>query len=291
MGALFADLKQELNTPRQQQPINGIHFAEILYTDDTLIFGANTHCINVLLHAIERHSAYVWLKLNYDKCVNLTSNQLQFSVQFAPNGPAQGTKVPRKSSATYLGTLLSDSFDNRAEISNRLSDCIATCNRLKIFWSKANTSVKWKIQVFNAIVRSKLLYSLECIQLTTADISRLNAFQNKSLRRILGIPPTFIDREQTNARMYASIQQEHGCTFEPFGQTWKKAKCRLFGHTLRAPRSDPLVQVVLEFDGVTPKTPLFRRPGRPRADWVVETYKDSCSFLFGPHTVFDISDY
>ena len=58
MGALFADLKQELNTPRQQQPINGIHFAEILYTDDTLIFGANTHCINVLLHAIERHSAY-----------------------------------------------------------------------------------------------------------------------------------------------------------------------------------------------------------------------------------------
>ena len=105
------------------------------------------------------------LTLNYDKCVNLTSNQLQSSVHFAPNGPAQGTKVPRKSSATYLGTLLSDSFDNRAEISNRLSDCIATCNRLKIFWSKANTSVKWKIQVFNAIVRSKLLYSLECIQL------------------------------------------------------------------------------------------------------------------------------
>ena len=166
MGALFADLKQEINTPRQQQPINCIHFAEILYADDTLIFGANTHCINVLLHAIERHSAYFGLKLNYDKCINLTSNQLQSSVHFAPNGPAQGTKVPRKSSATYLDTLLSDSFDNRAEISNRLSDCIAMCNRLKIFWSKANTSVKWKIQVFNAIVRSKLLYSLECIQLT-----------------------------------------------------------------------------------------------------------------------------
>ena len=57
MGALFADLKQELNTPRQQQPINDVHFAEILYADDTLIFGANTHSINVLLHAIERHSA------------------------------------------------------------------------------------------------------------------------------------------------------------------------------------------------------------------------------------------
>ena len=31
MGALFADLKQEPNTPRQQQPINVIHFAEVLF--------------------------------------------------------------------------------------------------------------------------------------------------------------------------------------------------------------------------------------------------------------------
>ena len=26
LGALFADVKAELNTPRQQQPIDGIHF-------------------------------------------------------------------------------------------------------------------------------------------------------------------------------------------------------------------------------------------------------------------------
>ena len=36
---------------------------------------------------------------------------------------------------------------------------------------------------------------------------------------------------------------------------------------------------------------LFWRPGRPRTNWVVEAYEDACSFLFGPHTVFDISDY
>ena len=64
MGALFADLKQELTPPRQQQPIDGIHFSEILYyADNTLIFGTNTHCTNVLLHAIERHSSYFRLKL------------------------------------------------------------------------------------------------------------------------------------------------------------------------------------------------------------------------------------
>ena len=63
MGALFADVKAELNTPGQQQPTDGIHFAEILFADDTLICGANTHCVNVILHAIEKHSAFCALFL------------------------------------------------------------------------------------------------------------------------------------------------------------------------------------------------------------------------------------
>ena len=156
MGALFSDLKRELCTKRQQEPIDGIHFAEVLYADDTLIFGANTHCINVLLHAIERHSKYFGLQLNYEKCVNITANQRTSSVRFSPDGPAQGRLVPRKHAASYLGSLLTDSFDNRAEILNRLGDCIATANRMKVFWNKANTSVRWKLQVLNAIIRSKL---------------------------------------------------------------------------------------------------------------------------------------
>ena len=108
MGALFSDIKAELNTPRQQQPIDGIYFAEILYADDTLMFGANTQCVNVLLHAIERHSEYFGLALNYDKCVNITANQKQSSVRFSPTGPTQGALVPRKKTATYLGSLLTD---------------------------------------------------------------------------------------------------------------------------------------------------------------------------------------
>lgn len=79
----------------------------------------------------------------------------------------------------YLGTLLTDSFDNRAEVMNRLGDCVATCTRMTLFWNKANTSIKWKIQVFNAIVRSKLLYGLQAIQLTQTEISKVNAFQNR----------------------------------------------------------------------------------------------------------------
>ena len=273
MGALFADVKAELNTPRQQQPIDGIHFSEILFADDTLIFGANTHCVNVLLHAIEKHSAYSGLVLNYGNCVNLTANQKQSSVRFSPTGPAQGALVPRKKSALYLGTLHTDSFDNRAEISNRLGDCIATCNRLKLFWNKTNTSLKWNMQVFSSIVRSKLLYGLECIQLTDAELSSLNAFQNKSLRRILKIPPTHIDRTQTNARMYETIRNH-----------------RLLGHILQARPSDPLAQVNLKTNGIPQSTPSRKRPGRPRADWLTETYKDALHLIADAGHLFNIFD-
>lgn len=76
MGALFADVQRELNTPRQKQPMDGIFFSQILYADDTLIFGANTQCVNKLLHAIEKHSRYFGVSLNYDKCINLTANQI-----------------------------------------------------------------------------------------------------------------------------------------------------------------------------------------------------------------------
>ena len=104
MGALFADVQEEICTPRQLEPLDGVYFSKILYADDTLIFGANTQCINAFLHAIERHSKYFGVNLNYDKCVNLTANQRQSSVRFSPDGPAEGTYVPRRKSAIYLGT-------------------------------------------------------------------------------------------------------------------------------------------------------------------------------------------
>ena len=129
------------------------------------------------------------------------------------------------------------------------------------FWNKANTSTKWKIQVFNAIVRSKLLYGLEAIQLIQTEISKLNAFQNSALSRILKIPPIFIDRSYSNQRMYEEICHQHGCNFEQFGETWRTTKVRLLGHLLRTSRDDPLYQVAFAADGLRLREKFFRRPG------------------------------
>ena len=64
MSVLFRDIKRELNTPKQQESI-----PEVLYADDTLTFGNHTASINKLLASIERESWYYNMKLNYTKCV------------------------------------------------------------------------------------------------------------------------------------------------------------------------------------------------------------------------------
>ena len=58
MSAMFRDIKTKLNTPKQQEPIQGMRFAEILYADDTLVFGTHTHTINKLLHEMQSESDY-----------------------------------------------------------------------------------------------------------------------------------------------------------------------------------------------------------------------------------------
>ena len=136
--------------------------------------------------------------------------------------------------------------------------------RVKLVWAKANTSVKWKLQVPHAIIRSKLLHGLECLQLRLADISKLTAFQNIMLSRILHKPPTFVDRSKTNERIYREIREQPRCHFERFGgETWKKNKMKLFGNGVRSPPTVPMHQVTPDRDGLHPRNVYARRTGNP----------------------------
>ena len=273
MSAMFRDIKTKLNTPKQQEPIQGMRFAEILYADDTLVFGTHTHTINKLLHEIQSASDYYNMRLNYDKCINLTLNQKQSSIKYI-----DGTPVPRKHHATYFRTLLTDDVNNHREVQNRIADARSTCNRLKLFWNKAQNTIQWKIRVFESILKSKILYGLECIQLTASDVSKINSFQMKGIRRILKIPPPHIDRTYTNQKVLDILRTTYQKDTEKFSTTWKKRKVKLLGHILRTNHNDPMRQVIFEPYTFATRHE-YRRPGKPRASWLQETFKDAFSAI------------
>ena len=99
----------------------------------------------------------------------------------------------------YLGALIDSTFSIDAELSARIRKACATWKSLNLLWSRACTSDRHKILTYESVIRAIVVYGLEGAQLNENHFRRLNAFQLKGLRKILGITTTYVDRSHTNA--------------------------------------------------------------------------------------------
>ena len=70
--------------------------------------------------------------------------------------------------------------------------------KLNSYWKATEASNKWQLLIFDAVIKSKFLYGMETVQLTEAMINKLDAFQMKGIRKILGKKHTYWDRAATN---------------------------------------------------------------------------------------------
>ena len=64
--------------------------------------------------------------------------------------------------------------------------------------------MKWKLQVYNAIIVAQLTYGLSTVHLTPTLLARLDAFQMRGLRYILKIEHSFYSHV-TNQEVYDKI--------------------------------------------------------------------------------------
>ena len=138
----------------------------------------NTTGMNKLLHAIEEESAYYGLTLNHDKCNVLAMNGRNIIHL------RDGSQMRHADEVTYLGGVLTKQVNIASEISSRIASAMATWKSLDIFWKEAQCSLRNKILTYNAVIKSKLLYALETLEIPTSLLSRLEAFQLKGLRKI-----------------------------------------------------------------------------------------------------------
>ncbi|BDA43572.1 hypothetical protein COCOBI_04-5840 [Coccomyxa sp. Obi] len=89
----------------------------------------------------------------------------------------------------YLGSICSADMSMQPEIASRLSragGAYHKLSRLKV-WKDKNISLKIKVILYKVIVQSTLLYGCETWAVTNEDIRKLEVFQMRCLRRILGI--------------------------------------------------------------------------------------------------------
>ena len=88
---------------------------------------------------------------------------------------------------TYLGHQITQQMDVKHEINHKMSQTLRTWFKLETFWKAVDCTTKWKLQVYDAVIRNKLLYGLETVHLTQSLQRKVNAFQLRGLRKILGL--------------------------------------------------------------------------------------------------------
>ena len=88
---------------------------------------------------------------------------------------------------TYLGSSINNQGEMTKEISCRLGKASAAFNQLNKIWSSKKFTLKTKLCFYNTNVLSTLLYGCESWNLRAAQEKKLDAFDSRCLRKILGI--------------------------------------------------------------------------------------------------------
>lgn len=265
MTVMFRDIHSELNLDRGR--LGGLDYTELLYADDTVLFTTNVNAMNRLLAKIEEHASYYGLNFNKSKCVAFS-----FHSDKAPTF-ADGSKVPMQDDVTYLGGVISKTGDIRRLVNRKISSCFGVLSKLNEFWLRSSCPHNFKITVFDAVVRSKLVYGLEGVHLPKSVCAKLDAFQLKGLRKILGMQTTFMNRSNTNQKVFQMASRIKNPSQAPnrdvrsFSNYVQSKQRALLKHTIRAPDSDPLRQCTFLASSSTPILTENRRVGRPRDKW------------------------
>jgi hypothetical protein len=154
-----------------------------------------------------------------------------------------------KDQFTYLGSNFDCQGDTKKEIMIRIGKATSTFKSLSKIWNSKLYSLKTKLRIFNSNVISILTYASESWR-TTKDMERkLNAFENKCLRKILNIK---WDEFKTSEEIRELSGQE------PVSNDIRLRRWRYVGHTLR--RNDQrITKQALKWE-----TCGSRKRGRPR---------------------------
>ncbi len=85
-----------------------------------------------------------------------------------------------KNKTKHLGIQLNNRSDSGAEVQARIATCMSILKKLDLFWLHAQCSVARKTQVYDAVIKAKLLYGLETTQLTPGFKEKYTSFKQRS---------------------------------------------------------------------------------------------------------------
>ena len=272
---MFRDIHYNLQEGMAKYRIPGATFDKVIYADDTICMSTDTRQLNQMLAEIEIEGKKYGMLLNKNKC-EVVTNRPNSNIKFQ-----DGTKVTQKEEVKYLGCMLNQKGNTKTELSKRISNAAVTMKKLDLFWHHSNCPAKFKILVIDSVLRSKVLYGMESAQINEPDLKRLETFQLKALRKVLKLKTTFVDRNNTNTKVYQEANKKLAEVPENIKRKHKIKEITTFKQAYRKARRKRMEKILLEQGGIA-QTLTFqkglqtwkypgRRKGRPKYEWALQT--------------------
>ena len=269
MTAMFHDIHKDDGVGTLRQRLDGTDSDEVVYADDTICIAQTNAAMNRMLSAIETEGKRYGLKLNKKKCEYMKFGDAG-TVKFA-----DGTHLKPVEEVKYLGCLLNDKGDPAKEVKKRIAEVTITLKRLDLYFRMGDASIKEKLSIFNAVLRSKLMYGLESLVMVASVLNRLDAFQLKGLRKILGKQTTYYNRTYSNEYLYQLANEhlsEHGCKIIKLSEYHKERRMVLLAKLIVMRDKEPSAKITLDGSGLANyDLKGKRRYGRPRLNWLSVT--------------------
>ena len=234
----------------------GVHdsLSDLLYADDTLLFGVSASSLGDFLAAVADSGAEYGLSLNVSK-TQLMNIRTGGTVE-APGGQV----LQQKESMVYLGGLLHSDGKADHELSRRIGLAAADFKSLARVWTRSSLSRARKLRIFESCVLSVLVYGLKTAWLGAVARRRLDGFHARCLRKIMGIPPAYFSRI-SNASVFSSA----GC--KPSSNHLLQQQLFLFGDIATSPPGPLRASVFLADSLSLIEDSIKRGRGRPRHTW------------------------
>ena len=244
--------------------------ADIVYADDTLLLASSDHHLQEFMSMVADAGRLYGMEFHWDK-FQLLEVQRRTSIL-----NPEGERIIPKSGINYLGTVLSYNGLPGHELGRRIGIAKSDFRELQKVWKHSSLCRSRKIQIYRSLIEPKLLYSLSCLCLSAADRRRLDGFQNRCLRSILGIPSAFISRISN-----AETTRRADCCANT--DLLLQHQFLLFGRAFRCSHDHPLRTAAFIPGSFQPATSAFvRRVGRPRREWVT-AIRNKAFEHFGGH--------
>ena len=269
---LLADVDDRLaqHAPFCEEPAY-IVCTDLLYADDTMLIGSDPRRLQLHLDLLIDEGRRYGLELNMSKTLLMRVRNSGIVRQ------PSGEPLKCVDEAVYLGGLLSSSGSARSELTRRIGEATGIFNSLRRCWAHANITRARKLELYKAIVLPKLLYNLESIWLLQDDLSRLDSFHARCLRKICRILPSFISRISNQHVLDVAMQP-------PLSRTLQERQMKLYSAIAQMPDDSYIRRLICKPGTNLPVTWYSnRKRGRPKQQWAPCVHALLCKAVHVAH--------